>query len=134
MITILYHSKDEIFFRTVVLTFLSSVYLESYWCLNMGNLNMLKERTPPPPQACLTKGCYAGCHTRWRGLEFHLLLSFHGFSMTIFIFQVFPVSRKPGYILRNVSINFRGKGRTPLPGSIVHVTYESLCDYDYAVL
>ena len=35
----------------------------------MGNLNMLKERNP---QACLTKGCYAGCHTRWRGLEFHL--------------------------------------------------------------
>ena len=30
---------------------------------------MIKERTP---QACLTYGCYAGCHTRWRGLEFHL--------------------------------------------------------------
>ena len=71
MITILYHSKDEIFFfRTVVLAFLSSVYLESYWCLNIGNLNMLKEITP---KACLTKGRYAGCHTRWRGLEFHLL-------------------------------------------------------------
>ena len=26
----------------------------------MGNLNMLKERIP---QACLTKGCYPGCHT-----------------------------------------------------------------------
>ena len=38
--------------------------------LNMGNLNMLKERNP---KACLTKGCFAGCHTRWRGLESHLL-------------------------------------------------------------
>ena len=35
----------------------------------MGNLNMLEERKP---QACLTKGCYAGCHTRWPGLESHL--------------------------------------------------------------
>ena len=65
MITILYHSKD------VVVVFLSSVYLGSYCCLNMGNLNMLKGR--PPPQACLIKGCYAWCHTRWRGLEFHLM-------------------------------------------------------------
>ena len=36
----------------------------------MGNLNMIKERNP---LACLTKGCYAGCHTRWHGLESHLL-------------------------------------------------------------
>ena len=72
MITILYHSKDKIcFFRTAVLAFLSCVYLGSYWCLDMVNLNMLKERGP---QACLTKGCYAGCHTRWRGLEFHKTL------------------------------------------------------------
>ena len=35
----------------------------------MGNLNMFKERNP---QACLTKGSYTGCHTRWRGLESHL--------------------------------------------------------------
>ena len=35
----------------------------------MGNLHMFKERNP---QACLTKGSYAGCHTRWRGLESHL--------------------------------------------------------------
>ena len=35
----------------------------------MGNLNMFKERNP---QACLTEGSYAGCHTRWRGLESHL--------------------------------------------------------------
>ena len=52
------------------MAFLSSIYLGSYWCLNMGNLNMLKERNP---QACLTKGCDAGCHTRWRGLEPHLI-------------------------------------------------------------
>ena len=39
----------------------------------MDNLNMFKER----PQACLTKGSYAGCDTRprWRGLESPLLLS-----------------------------------------------------------
>ena len=24
------------------------------------------------PTACLTKGSYAGCHTRWHGLESHL--------------------------------------------------------------
>ena len=24
-------------------------------------------------KACLTKGSFAGCHTRWRGLESHLL-------------------------------------------------------------
>ena len=43
---------------TVVIAFLSYVYLGSYRCLNMGNLNMFKERTPTPPhpQACLTKG------------------------------------------------------------------------------
>ena len=71
MITILYHSKDEIcFFRTVVLAFLIYVYLGCYRCLNMGNLNMLRERTP---QACLSKGSEAGCHTRWRGLEFNLI-------------------------------------------------------------
>ena len=41
----MYHSEDEIwFFRTVVAAFLSCVYLWSYWCLNMGNLSMLKER------------------------------------------------------------------------------------------
>ena len=40
----------------------------------MGNLNMLKERNP---QACLTKDCYARCHTRWRGLESHLLVESH---------------------------------------------------------
>ena len=34
----------------------------------MGNLNMLKEK-----KACLTKGSYAGYHTRWRGLESYLL-------------------------------------------------------------
>ena len=28
------------------------------------------------PQACLTKGSFAGCHTRWRGLESHLLLPY----------------------------------------------------------
>ena len=38
--------------------------------MNMGNLNMFEERNP---QACLTKGSSAGCHTRWRGLESHLL-------------------------------------------------------------
>ena len=37
----------------------------------MGNLNLLKEGNP---QACLTKGSYAGCHTRWRGLDSHLLV------------------------------------------------------------
>ena len=36
----------------------------------MGNSNMFKERNP---QACLTKGSYAGCDTRWRGLESHLI-------------------------------------------------------------
>ena len=36
----------------------------------MGNLNMFKERNP---QACLTGGSYADRHTRWRGLESHLL-------------------------------------------------------------
>ena len=35
----------------------------------MGNLNMFKESNP---QICLTKGSYAGCHTRWRGLESYL--------------------------------------------------------------
>ena len=35
----------------------------------MGNLKMFKERN----LACLTKGSYAGCHTRWRGLESHIL-------------------------------------------------------------
>ena len=55
------------------MAFLCSVYLRSYWCLNMGSLNMLKERNP---QAWLTKGYYDGCHchTRWRGPESHLLL------------------------------------------------------------
>ena len=45
-----------------VVAFLSSVYLGigSYWCFDMGNLNMLKERNP---QACLTKGCHAGYDT-----------------------------------------------------------------------
>ena len=38
----------------------------------MGNLNMFKEKEK---QACLTKGSYAGCHTRWRGLESPLLLA-----------------------------------------------------------
>ena len=38
-------------------------------CLNMHNLNMFNERNP---QACLTKGSYAGSHTRWRGLDSHL--------------------------------------------------------------
>ena len=32
-------------------------------------LNMFKERN----LACLTQGSYAGCHTRWRDLESHLL-------------------------------------------------------------
>ena len=32
----------------------------------MGNLNMFKEKEK---QACLIEGSYAGCHTRWRGLE-----------------------------------------------------------------
>ena len=36
----------------------------------MGNLNMFKEKEK---QACLSKGSYAGCHTRWRGLEYPLL-------------------------------------------------------------
>ena len=35
----------------------------------MGNLNTFKEEKK---QACLTKGSYAGCHTRWRGSESHL--------------------------------------------------------------
>ena len=35
----------------------------------MGNLNMLKERNT---QACLTKGSFAGYHTRWHGLELYL--------------------------------------------------------------
>ena len=38
--------------------------------MNIGNLNMFKERNR---QACLTKSSYAGSHTRWRGLESHLL-------------------------------------------------------------
>ena len=33
----------------------------------MVNLNMRDT-----PQACLTKVSFAGCHTRWRGLESHL--------------------------------------------------------------
>ena len=37
--------------------------------MNMGNLNMREKKT----QACLTKSSYAGCYTRWRGLESHLL-------------------------------------------------------------
>ena len=41
----------------------------------MGNSNMLKERNP---KACLTKGSYAGYHTRWRGLESHLFHSIPG--------------------------------------------------------
>ena len=36
----------------------------------MGNLNMFKERNP---LACLSNGSYAGCHSRWRGPESHLL-------------------------------------------------------------
>ena len=37
----------------------------------MGNLNILKERKP---QACLNRYSFAaGCHTRWRGLESHLM-------------------------------------------------------------
>ena len=36
-----------------MVVFLSSVYLGSYRCLNMDNLNMIKEGNP---QACLTKG------------------------------------------------------------------------------
>ena len=39
-------------------------------CLNMSNLNMLKERKP---KVCLTKGSVTGCDTRWRGLESHAL-------------------------------------------------------------
>ena len=71
MYIFIYHSEYEIgFFRTVVIAFLSSGYLGSYRCLNIGNLNMFKERKP---KACLTKGSYADCHTRWRGLESHLL-------------------------------------------------------------
>ena len=37
----------------------------------MGNLNMLNEKKK---EACLTMGLYAGCHTRWSGLESHLLV------------------------------------------------------------
>ena len=66
-----YSEVDIRFFRPVVVAFPSSIYFGSYWGLHMGNLNMLKERTP---QACLTKGYHAGCHTRWHGLESHLLL------------------------------------------------------------
>ena len=40
----------------------------------MGNLNMLKEIKKTKKQACLTRGSYAGYHTRWRGLESYLLL------------------------------------------------------------
>ena len=36
----------------------------------MGNLNMLKERRNP---SLSDKGFYARYHTRWRGLESHLL-------------------------------------------------------------
>ena len=44
----MYHSEDEIwFFRTVVGTVLTYGYFLNYWWLNMGNLNMLKERKPP---------------------------------------------------------------------------------------
>ena len=60
MKTILYHSKDEIcFFRTVrkLLVFEYGQFKHA----------LIK-------QACLTKACYAGCHTRWRGQEFHLCL------------------------------------------------------------
>ena len=39
----------------------------------MGKSNMLKERSP---QACLTKGSYAGFHTRWHGLESNLSPTF----------------------------------------------------------
>ena len=65
------------------------MYLGSYWCLNMGNLNMLKERKP---QGCLTKGCYAGCHTRWRGLESYLFpLTYHLLKLDgTFITGVYP--------------------------------------------
>ena len=42
----MHHSEDEIpFFLTYA--FLSSVCLGRYWWLNIGNLNMLKERKPP---------------------------------------------------------------------------------------
>ena len=40
-------------------------------CLVGGDLdtdNLNREN----PQACLTKGCYSGCQTRWHGLESHL--------------------------------------------------------------
>ena len=42
------HSADneKRFFRTVVIAFLSSVYLGRYRCMNFGNLNMFK-RDPP---------------------------------------------------------------------------------------
>ena len=36
--------------------FLSSVYLGSYFCLNMGNLNILKEIKKRKKEASLTKG------------------------------------------------------------------------------
>ena len=39
--------------------------------MNIGNLNMLKVKERNP-HACLAKGSYAVCHTRWRGLESHL--------------------------------------------------------------
>ena len=58
------------FSRTVVVAFLSSVYLESYWWLNMSNVHLLKKREK---EVCLAKGSQAGCHTRWHGLESHLL-------------------------------------------------------------
>ena len=63
----------------------------------MGNLNILKERKP---QACLTKGCYAGCHIRWRGLESHLLSTpsyGHGvllYSMCFALQRVIPCLKK----------------------------------------
>ena len=44
----IYHSVDEIwFFQTSVAATLRSVYLGTYRGLNMGNLNVLKERKTP---------------------------------------------------------------------------------------
>ena len=56
----------------------------------MGNLNMLKERNP---QACLTKGSYAWCHTRWCGLESHLLTAY-SMAVLLLVYIFLRISHK----------------------------------------
>ena len=41
------HITQRMRFDSLGLLFLSSIYLGSYRCLNMGNFNIFKERNPP---------------------------------------------------------------------------------------